>query len=40
MLNEKEKLRALLKAQIEIQCALNREIGKNIVKLAKLEGAI
>jgi len=38
-LNEIEKLRALVKVQIEVLCALNREVGKNIHKLAKLEGA-
>jgi len=36
-MNEKEKLRELIGIQIEVQCALNRELGNNIVKLAKLE---
>lgn len=34
---ESEELRQLLKVQIEVLCALNREVGKNIVKLVKLE---
>jgi hypothetical protein len=34
-----KELRERLTAQIEILCALNREVGKNIVELVKLDGA-
>jgi hypothetical protein len=36
-MGESEEIRRVLKAQIEIQCALNREIAKNVQKLIKLE---
>lgn len=39
-LDEKEKLRERLKIQTEIRDCLTREIGANIVKLAKLEGMV